>query len=57
MKMAGQHGAYRARAGREEEEENAERERERGRQGKHHQDIRPGAICASNFLFLHKQTS
>lgn len=28
-----------------------------GRQRKHHQDIRPGAICASNFLFLHKQTS
>lgn len=55
MKMAGQHGAYRAR---EEEEDKEERDREReGRQGKHHQDIRPGAICASNFLFLHKQTS
>lgn len=55
MKMAGQHGAHRARAGGEKEEE---RDREgEGRQGKHHQDIRPGAICASNFLFLHKQTS
>lgn len=50
MKMAGRHGALRARDGERQGEVD-------GRQDKHHQDIRPGAICASNFLFLHKQTS
>lgn len=56
MKMADRHGAHRPR----ERERESKRERQGevdGRQDKHHQDIRPGAICASNFLFLHKQTS